>query len=200
MLAQIETLRFTPGRRKEGLERLGWMHSLMLEAEGFREALIAKYLGDATRFLVLRYWEDAASYAHFRGGFMRDHAAGRPAGLYEIEESLSCQCISEHNGELEGTANFLVRTHRRVPEAAWDAYVAFSSENERTLNFSFGGLAQQRKLKANEGPDVVNVFRYAGRDDFERYFESVAHEQRTHQWPEGVELVSTRCYELVAET
>jgi len=189
-----------PGRKGEALERLAWMHGLM-QAPGFCEALVAKYLGDATRFLVLRYWQDEAAYERFHAAWTSEHAPAnpRPPGLFEIEENIAWRCISERNEAVEGSADFLVKTHRRVPEAVWDDYAAFSAENERSVNFAFGGLAQQRKLRATEGTDLLNIFRYASRDDFERYFESAAHQQRTYKWPAGVELVSTQCYDIVSE-
>jgi len=165
MYAQSEIIRVAPGRKGEALERLAWMHGLRQESPGFREAQVAKYLGDATRFLVLRYWQDEESFKAFHAAFVRDYAPAnpRPPGLFEIEETIAWQCISERNGPVDGDANFLVKTHRRVPEAVWEAYAAFSAENEQTLNFAFGGLAQQRKLRAIDGPDLINVFRYAGR-------------------------------------
>jgi heme-degrading monooxygenase HmoA len=201
MYAQSEIIRVAPGRKREALDRLAWMHGLMQASPGFCEALVAKYLGDATRFLVLRYWQEEASQKRFHAKWTSEHAPAnpRPPGLFEIEENIAWRCIAERNEPVEGDANFLVKTHRRVPEAVWEEYAAFSAENERAMNFAFGGLAQQRKLRAVESTDLINVFRYASRDDFDRYFESAAHERRTHQWPEGVELVSTQCYEVVAE-
>ena len=49
MFAQNEILVFSPGRKQEGLERLAWIHSLMSPQPGFKEAFVAKYLGDGTR-------------------------------------------------------------------------------------------------------------------------------------------------------
>jgi heme-degrading monooxygenase HmoA len=198
MYAVSEIIRFTPGRRKEGIDRLSWMHRLMQQETGFREAVIAKYLGDATRFLVLRYWQDADSYAGFRAIFARDHAANRPVGLYEIESNQPFDCYYERQEAAGGDACFLVKTHRRVPEAAWEQYLPHQKEVE-ALTFELGGLAELRRLKAPESTDVLNVYRYRSRSDFERYFESSAHFELTTQWPEGIDLVSTQLYEVVSE-
>jgi heme-degrading monooxygenase HmoA len=199
MQAVSEILRFTPGRRQEGLARLEWMHGLMQAAPGFSEGLIAKYLGDATRFLVLRYWQDPESMKSFHQAFMRDHAANRPKGLYAIEENTPWDCYYERSAIAESHGSFLVKTHWRVPEPVWPAYEGFQAEVE-TIALSEGGLTQLRRLKAIDSTDVLNVQRYPGRGDFERYFESSAHARKTEEWPEGIELVSTLCYEVVSST
>jgi hypothetical protein len=129
---------------------------------------------------------------------MRDHAANRPVGLYEIEENLSWECYHEHQqGEQPGS--FLVKTHRRVPTTTWDAYGPFQQEVE-TQQIARGGLRQLRRLKALDTTDVLNVQRYETRENFDRYFESAPHFELIQKGPEGIELVSTQCYEVVSET
>lgn len=201
MFAQTEILRFTPGRRQEALDRLAWMHRLMKDTPGFHNALIAKYLGDATRYLVLRYWQDEESYKTFHTAFTQEHAPQHPRlpGLFEIEESQSWECYYERSMPAERQGSFLLKTHRRVPAEAWDAYTPFQQDVE-ALTLQLGGLTQVRRLRSRESTDILNVQRYPSRDDFERYFESAPHLGMTQRWPEGIELISTQCYEVVAET
>ena len=200
MFVQIETLRFTPGRRQEGLDRMTWMHDLMRQHDGFQDALIAKYLGDATHFLVLRTWTDAAAQHAFHAFYMEKHASGRPIGLYSIEENTPWDRYHERDDAGSNHGPFLVKTHRRVPEAAWHDYTAFQQEVEQA-SFADGGPRHQlRRLKAFDGTDVLNVNRYASRDDFDRFFESSPYFDLTNRWPEGIELVTTQCFEIVGET
>ena len=78
MYVRNEILVFTPGRGKEGLERLNWIHSLMAPHAGFRDAIVAKYLGDATRHTIMRFWENEEAYDAFRASPDGNYSSNRP--------------------------------------------------------------------------------------------------------------------------
>jgi heme-degrading monooxygenase HmoA len=116
-----EILVFAPGRHKEAIDRLEYIHGLMAGAPGFRVGLVGKYLGGATRHTVLRFWEDEAAYQAFRAGPNGNYGRNRPEGLYTNEPVVPAwNEVVEVPGDAQGA--FLVKVQRDVPEDAWEAY------------------------------------------------------------------------------
>lgn len=191
-----EILVFTRGRRQEALDRLQWIHELMAKQPGFQRAYVAKFLGDAVTHTILRFWQDEESYRAFRESPDGNYGRGRPEGLY-MNEKVIPQWVStkEAGGAEEG--RFLVKTEWQVPENAWDAF----NEGERRMEdieFAFGLLAV-KQFRAKEGSVALTVARFPSRAEFEALLESKEFNEERKRLPEGVQRISSLCYEIVSE-
>ena len=107
-----EVLRFGNGRNREAVERLHWIHSLMQPQPCFVCAQVCAYLGNSSRHLILRMWEDKASFEAFRAtpegsGYSRN----RPEGIYEAQP---CGREWELSAETLGPARRQLAHARRV--------------------------------------------------------------------------------------
>ncbi len=61
-----EVLRVRNTRQTEAVKRLNWIHGLMQPNPGFVSAVVARYLGNPTDYLILRAWADKDAYLAFR--------------------------------------------------------------------------------------------------------------------------------------
>src|ERR1044071_9763736 len=115
MFVLNEILVFTAGHRQEGLDRLMGIHGLMAPHLGFKHAIFAKYLGDAARHTIMRFWEDEEAYQQFRESPDGNYGRNRPEGLYAGERVVSpWYSFGEVTGGASG--DFIVKIQREVPE------------------------------------------------------------------------------------
>ena len=198
MFAQNEILVFTPGRRQEGLDRLAWIHSLMQTHPGFIEAFVAKYLGDGTRYTILRFWEDEAAYQAFRSSPDGGFGASRPAGLY-VNEPVITPLVSY--GEYKNDAvsgNFLVKIQADIEPGAWDAFLAHQKVMMGNAP-NVPGLIWDRQMRGKDVDTIVGSARLSDRQAFEDLLESPGYLQLLADMPAGVMLVRVECFEVISD-
>ncbi len=200
MFAVNEILAFGTGRRQEALDRLAWIHGLMVKHQGFRHALVAKYLGDVTRHTIMRFWEDEDAFRAFRATDDGNYGRGRPEGLYETVRVIT-PLLGIGTGEAEGSeasGNFLVKIQQEIPEDAWDAFTGFATG---MTNFAknIPGLVWVRQLRAQNENQALIVVRYRDRKAFEDLSESQTYLDAMKRLPEGVRTVSVECFEVVSD-
>jgi heme-degrading monooxygenase HmoA len=163
-----EILVYTPGRKQDALDRLSWIHGLMAPHAGFREAIVAKYLGDATRLTIMRFWEDEAAWQAFRASPDGGYGRNRPENLY-VNESVATPLTS--TGEVAGSAqgNVLVKVQWQVEAEGWERFLAAQAEAASALP----GLVWTRQLRGIRNEDVaIDVLRFRSRDDAEALLDS----------------------------
>jgi heme-degrading monooxygenase HmoA len=197
MFAQNEILVFTPGRKQEGLDRLAWIHGLMAPQPGFKEALVAKYLGDASRHTIMRFWEDETVFQAFRATPDGSYGRNRPEGLY-VNEPVVTPLVSY--GEAAGSASgdFLIKVQHDLQPGAWDAFL---EQQKQMLNMgaSMPGLVWVRQFRGKDKDSAVIVARFSSRDVFESMVESPLYAEGMKSMPEGVATVRLECFEVVKD-
>ena len=196
MFAQNEILVFTPGRKQECLDRLAWIHSLMAPQPGFKEAIVAKYLGDGTRHTIMRFWEDEAAYQAFRATPDGSYGRNRPEGLY-VNEPVVTPLVSFGEATGAATGNFLIKLERTVEPSAWDAFLAHA--NGVLANApKIPGLAWAAGFRGKDKDANITLIRMSGRDALEDMLETpmIA---AAMTLPEGVTQVRFECFEIVSE-
>ncbi len=200
MFAVNEILNFGTGRRQEALDRLAWIHGLMVKHQGFKHAMVAKYMGDVTRHTIMRFWEDEESFKAFRATDDGNYGRGRPEGLYETVRVIT-PLLGIGAGEAAGnepSGNFLVKIQQEVPEDGWDAYNQFAT-GMMSMAKNIPGLVWVREFRAQNESQALIVARYRDRKAFEDLTESPDFIQGMKRMPEGVKPVSTMCFEVVSD-
>ena len=192
-----EILVFTPGRRQEGLDRLGWIHSLMAPHAGFIQALVGRYQGDGIRHTVLRFWESADTFQKFHETPDGNYGRNRPEGLYQGESVVPrWESFAEAAGNVKG--NFLVKVQREVPEGAWDAFTTYEKELV-AARLALGGVEYIRQFRATDQSQALTIARLESRDVYERLLDSPDFSKVMLSAPEGVSLVRTEGFEVVSD-
>ncbi len=192
-----EILVFAPGRQKEAIDRLEYIHGLMAPSPGFRLGLVAKYLGAATRHTVLRFWEDEAAYQAFRAGPNGNYGRNRPEGLYTNEQVIPAwNQVVEVRGSAQGA--FLVKVQRDVLEGAWEAYGGWVKQAGERLA-ARGALVGFRAFRAKDHDASLIVERFRSRNDFEDALEDPELGRSLAAPPEGVGAPRIECFEVVSE-
>ena len=199
-----EILRVRNTRQTEAVKRLNWIHGLMKPHAGFADAIVARYLGNPTDYLILRMWDSVDDFRAFRqteDG--QNYPKSRPEGLYEaVPVGREWELKIDSPGDIPG--DFLVRSIYRVtPENA-----AEFIENRRRhdgLALQVPGTAGLRTLqcldKDSEHTDTfLCLARRTGRDAYNAYLESPqSAEYRSGNRRGLYATVSTECYEVVDE-
>ena len=192
-----EVLVFGLGRRKEALERLSWIHGLMSPHDGFKQAIVAKYLGDSLRHTIMRFWEDEEAYQAFRATPDGNYGRSRPEGIYTGERVIGpLVSYGEVNGNAAG--NFYIKVQREVPAAAWSGLL---DQQKAMLDLapSLSGLVWARQLRAKDQDQALVVARFRSREDFENMIDSTEYVELQKKVPESVNLVRTECFEIVSD-
>jgi heme-degrading monooxygenase HmoA len=204
MILVQELLRVPNNRQSELVERQRWIHGLMQPNPGFVKAQVARFLGNATDYLILRYWNSREEFEAFRqtpDG--QNYPKSKPEGLFE---SLPVGRLWENAIDSPGTGagNFLVRSLYHANDGRYDEFV----ENRRRHD----GLALQvpgtvgmwmwRCIDDSEHKDSFqNLAFRVDRDAYNAYLESPqAKEYRAGNVRGLYKTQGTECYEVVAET
>lgn len=197
MYLMNEILVFTPGRRHEGLDRLGWIHNLMAPQPGFIHASVSRYQGDSTRHTVLRLWDSADAFQRFRETPDGNYGANRPEGLYWNEPVVArWESFAEASGNVKG--NFLVKIQREVPEGAWDAFMTFQRELLQTA-LAPGGVESIHQFRVADPSQALTVARLESRDVYEALLDNSDFGKLMLSTPEGVNMLRTECFEVVSD-
>jgi heme-degrading monooxygenase HmoA len=192
-----EILVFSPGRRQEAIDRLGWIHGLMASKPGFQRAIVAKYLGDGSRHTVLRMWDDVDAYRRFREGPDGNYGRGRPEGLY-TNESVTPQWNSTLEWDSGSPGPFLVKVLRDVPPATWDQFAAYQTQM-RDLLAGSAGVTAALACRATERDEALLITRFQDRAVFEGLTESPNFAATAAAVPAGVAVRRVECFEIVSE-
>ncbi len=197
MYLMNEILVFTPGRRHEGLDRLGWIHNLMAPQPGFIHASVSRYQGDSTRHTVLRLWDSADAFQRFRETPDGNYGADRPEGLYWNEPVVArWESFAEASGNVKG--NFLVKIQREVPEGAWDAFMTFQRELLQAA-LAPGGVESIHQFRVADPSQALTVARLESRDVYEALLDNSDFGKLMLSTPEGVNMLRTECFEVVSD-
>jgi heme-degrading monooxygenase HmoA len=191
-----EILVFSPGRRQEGEDRLAWIHSLMAPNPGFKQALVAKYLGDPFRNTVLRFWDNIEAYQKFRETPDGNYGRNRPEGLYTNERVVP-QWDSIHETEGSAQGDFLVKVHREVPENGWDSFTQAIKVAEPALKSN--GVVYARHFRARDQNQALTVARFQSRENVERFTASPEYLKMIQSMPEGVVPGRIEFFEVVSD-
>lgn len=192
-----EILVFTPGRRQEGFDRLAHIHSLMAPSPGFRQAIVARYLGDPQTHTVLRYWDSAEALQQFRAGPNGNYGRNRPEGLYTnqpvIPQWLSfAEC---ENPPDEGS--LLIKVERPVPAAQWPAYEAYAKAT-LTLTEKAKGLTSAVAFKAVDQDAAISITRMRSRADLEAFVDNPEYAATRSLLPADIPQASSGVFEVVS--
>jgi heme-degrading monooxygenase HmoA len=193
-----EILVVAPGRRQEALDRLGWIHGLMAPKPGFRQAIVAKYLGDGSRHTVLRVWESEETFRSFREGPDGNYGKGRPPGLY-TNETVVPQWTSMLESQAPDRGSYLVKTQYELPAEDWDSF----TDHQRQLQAAMASLGTPVSawvLRARDRDESLSVARFPDRAAFEQLLDSAAYLKVLETLPAGVKTLTTQCFEIVRET
>jgi len=192
-----EILLFAPERRQEALDRLTWIFSLFQKHSGFKRAIVARYLGDATRYAILRFWDRPEDWDAFRASPDGGYGRTKPPGIYENEHVLNpLVSFGEAAGSSKG--NFLVEIERTVPGDAWDGFL----KQQRTMLDvapRIPGFVWANQLRAKDADQSLVLARFSDREAYERMVDSEAYQEALKSMPEGVSHVQTGCYEVLVD-
>jgi heme-degrading monooxygenase HmoA len=197
MYVRNEILAFGPGRRKEALERLNWIHSLMVPHAGFIQALVGKYLGDVSRHTIMRFWETEEAYDAFRATPDGSYGASRPEGIY-TGEPVPTPLMSFGEAAGKATGNFLVKVQREVPAGAWDAFLK-QQRSMMELAANLPGLVWARQLMTKDQDKALVVARFRNREEFEQLVDSSQYLEALSLIPQEVKHIRTECFEVVSD-
>jgi heme-degrading monooxygenase HmoA len=193
-----EILDFGAGRRQEALDRLAWIHSLMANKPGFKFAIVAKYLGDASKHTILRVWEGEESYKAFRATPDGEYGKGRPEGLYQ-----TVRVIPQWDGfdELagKGTGNYLVKIETEVPAAAHEAFKDYQKRVRGAVADNPAFVSMYQFQQKDNGDGFLTMFRFASAADFDALYEDPRRVQGRAALPEGVSDPKIMCFQIVSE-
>ena len=199
-----EILMVANNRQSEAVKRLEWIHGLMQQHPGFTNAQVARYLGNVTQYLILRGWQDAASFDAFRqtpDG--QGYSKNRPEGLYEgAPVGRRWDMVIESTGEASG--DFLSRSVYKVADGRWDEF----AENRRghdKLALQVPGIQYLRHYRCtDEDPEYKDtsllLTRRTDRDAYNALLESPQALEYRNGTPRGLfQSQVTECYEIVSD-
>ena len=196
-----EILRFGNGRNSEAVKRLNWIHSLMQPNPGFTGAQVCAYLGNSSRHLILRMWEDKEAFLAFRAtpdgsGYSKN----RPEGIYEGQP---CGREWELAAETAGpaTGNWLMRGEFDIAEGRWDDYLTLRGMQDG-MHLSSGGLVVSRQFKQLDAENAaLMLIRKTGRADHLKYMENENLPGANPDRPRGTFTArGNEYYEIIDET
>ena len=192
-----EILVFSPGRRQEGFDRLSYIHGLMAPSPGFRQAIVARYLGDPQTHTVLRYWDSAEAFQEFRAGPNGNYGRNRPEGLYTNHPVIpQWQSFAEcENPPDDGS--LLIKVERPVSAAQWAAYQAYAQAT-LTLTEKAHGLTSVVAFKAVDQEAGISVTRMRSRADLEAFVDNPEYAATRSMLPADIPHASFGVFEVVS--
>ena len=196
-----EILHFGNGRNSEAVKRLNWIHSLMQPQPGFVCAQVCAFLGNSSRHLVLRMWEDKDAFLAFRATpDGSGYSANRPPGIYEgqpcgREWDLAAETLGPATGD------WLMRGEFDIAEGRWDDYFTLRKMQDEA-HLSSGGLVVARQLKQVDAENAaLMLIRKTGRADHLKYMENENQPGANPDRPRGTFTArGNEYYEIVDET
>ena len=199
-----EILKVRNTRQSEAVKRLNWIHGLMKPQPGFVRAVVARYMGNPTDYLILRMWDSADAYHAFRqteGG--QNYPKNRPEGLYEgVPVGREWELKIDSPGSVPG--DFLVRSIYRVTPENAEEFIQ-NRQRHDGLALQVPGTAGlwtfQCQDKDSEHSDTfLCLARRTDRDAYNAYLESPqSAEYRSGNRRGLYSTVSTECFEVVDE-
>ncbi len=140
LLQQI--LRCGPGRQREAVARLHWIHAQMAEHPGSAGMVVARYLGNPVDLLILRRWRDRDAYDDFMRSPGGQFPRSKPPGIYEsLNVGHNWEEVAFTPGDAQG--GFLWRSGFRVPAERWPEFLRLRAEDDK--------LAQWYQLAEHPG-------------------------------------------------
>ena len=139
---------------------------------GFVAAQICSYLGNSSRHLILRMWEDKESFMSFRATpDGQGYSKNRPEGIYEGQPvGREWEDIIDTPGSDKG--NFLIRGVFDITEGRWDDYISLRRSQDE-VHLKMGGLQYSRNFKQlDEENSALMLIRKTSREDHLKYMES----------------------------
>jgi len=195
-----EILHFGTGRNSEAVKRLNWIHSLMQPNPGFVCAQICCYLGNSSRHIILRMWEDKASFQAFRATPEgSSYAKNRPEGIYESQPvGREWEDIIDTPGTEKG--NFMVRGVFDIAEGRWDDYITLRKGQDK-VHQATGGLQYSRNFRQiDEENSALMLIRKTNREDHLKYMESHLLAELRTTGPQGTFTAKgNEYYEIIDE-
>src|SRR5581483_4850808 len=155
-----QVLRCGPGRQAEAVSRLHWIHGQMAAHPGARGMVIAKYLGNATDFLILRQWQDRAAYNGFMASPGGQFPRSKPAGIYDsLDIPHNWEEVLHTPGYASGS--FIWRSRYRIEPERWDEFLRLRREDDKLAQWyalaehpgaKFGALVEARTFRSSDDP------------------------------------------------
>jgi quinol monooxygenase YgiN len=205
MYLHVELKNVPPNRQTEAIDRLSRLHELMAATPGFRDAQICAYLGNPSKYLVTRTWEDASAHAGYRASeAAEEFAQSRPAVLpWENTAVQEWETILTAEGHSSG--DLVVRSLYTVEEAGRQAFLDSRTSHE-TSRAHAGGLVYSRiyrplKNEEDAQSDLLVLERYADRGSYNRYLEGPGRAEYEREMQPALRQPSLiECYEVLVET
>jgi len=199
-----ELMRVRNTRQTEAIKRLNWIHGLMKPQRGFVRAVVGRYLGNPTDYLILRVWQDRDAFQAFRQtSDGQDYPKSRPEGLYD-----GLPVGREWNLEIDspGSAagDYLVRSIYRVAPEDADEFIQNRQRHDK-LALQVPGTASLQTLRcldqdSEHSGTFLCLARRTDRDAYNTYLESPqSAEYRAGNRRGLYSTISTECYEIVDE-
>jgi heme-degrading monooxygenase HmoA len=199
-----ELLKVNQRRQSELIARQHWIHGLMQMSPGFVGAQLSRFLGNPTDYLVLRMWQDEASFLAFRATDEgANYGKNRPEGLFEGVAS-GRRYASVIESPAGGSGNFIVRSQYGVEPGRGDEFVK-NRERHDGLAVQIPGTVYLHTFRCDdvEG-DAKNTYlciaRRANREAYDAYLESPQAEEYRKGNVRGLyKTLGTELYEIVDE-
>lgn len=192
-----EILVFTPGRRQEGFDRLAYIHSLMAPSPGFRQAIVARYLGDPQTHTVLRFWDSLEAYHGFRAGPNGNYGRNRPEGLYTNQPVIPQWLSFAECENPPDDGSLLIKVERPVPAPQWPAYEAYAKAT-LTLTEKAPGLTSVVAFKAVDQEAAISITRMRSRAALEAFVDNPEYAATRSMLPADMPHASFGVFEVVS--
>jgi len=216
LLQQI--LRCGPGRQREAIQRLHWIHGQMAEHPGSAGMIVAKYLGNPVDLLILRQWQDRAAYDDFMRSPAGQFPQSKPPGLYDsLDVGHNWDEVAFTPGDAQG--NFIWRRGYRVPAERWTEFLKLRAEDDKLAQWyqlaehpgaAVGALVSARTLRSlDEEQEALVLMRLQDRQAMEDIAASPSREAIAAALSEGAkhpgnaraprDAIISDCFEVVDE-
>jgi heme-degrading monooxygenase HmoA len=199
-----EILRVRNTRQSEAIKRLNWIHSLMQPQPGFAWALVARYLGNPTDYLILRVFESGDAFRAFRqteDG--QNYSKSRPEGLYEgVPVGRQWDLRIDSAGSVKG--DYLVRSVYGVGPDDAEEFIENRKRHDG-LALQVPGTASLQTFACLDDTEehkgtFLCIARRTDRDAYNAYLESPQSAEYRQGNRRGLyKTLGTECYEVVDE-
>jgi hypothetical protein len=216
LLQQI--LRCGPGRQREAVQRLHWIHGQMADHSGSAGMIVAKHLGNPFDFLILRQWQDRAAYDDFMRSPAGQFPQSKPPGIYDsLDVPHNWDEVLFTQGDAQG--NFLWRSGYRVPGERWSEFLKLRAEDDKLAQWyqlaehpgtATGALVASRTFRSlDDAEDALALVRLQDRQAMEDIVASPSRNAVAAALTQGAlhpgsaraprDSASSDCFEIVDE-